>query len=167
MTRPTAAQAVRPRVQSSITSENLDDPALFADLASTSEGAVLIFRGRVREANEGRRVASMTYEAYEAMAERELADICHEAVGRFEVGAVSAAHRVGNLELGETSVAIAVASAHRDPCYAASRWIIEQIKERLPVWKHEHLVDGTSVWIGAPGEVGVPAARGDATESGR
>jgi len=84
------------------------------------------------------------------MAERELSAICREALERFDVGSLAAAHRVGDLGLGEVSVAIAVTSAHRDAGYAASRWIIETIKVRLPVWKHEHYEDGESHWVGAP-----------------
>ena len=138
------------RVRTWITTESLDGFQPFVELGSRADGAILIFQGRVRETNRGRTVARLSYEAYGEMAERELSAICHEAVDRFEVGAVFAAHRVGDLGLREVSVAIGVAAGHRDACYRASRWIIETIKTRLPVWKHEHYEDGGSHWVGAP-----------------
>lgn len=142
------------RVRAWITEESLDDFGLFQDIVeergSGADGAVLFFQGRVRDRNRGRAVSRLTYEAYGEMATRELTTICREALEQFDVGSVAAAHRVGDLALGEVSVAIAVTSAHRDDGYRASRWIIETIKVRLPVWKHEHYEDGESHWVGAP-----------------
>lgn len=142
------------RVRTWITRESLDDFGRFEnivrEIGSVEDGALLFFQGRVRRTNRGRAVSRLRYEAYGEMAERELAAIGHEALERFDVGSVAAAHRVGDLGLGEVSVAIAVTSAHRDAGYAASRWIIETIKVRLPVWKHEHYEDGESHWVGAP-----------------
>jgi len=148
------------RVRAWITRESLDDFAQFEDIVrdigSVEDGALLFFQGRVRRTNRGRTVSRLAYEAYGEMAERELSAICREALERFDVGSVAAAHRVGDLALGEVSVAIAVTSAHRDDGYRASRWIIETIKVRLPVWKHEHYEGGESHWVGAPaGEAGV------------
>lgn len=140
----------RGRVRTWITSESLDGFDPFRNLGSEADGAVLVFQGRVRETNRGRAVVRMTYEAYGEMAERELSVICREAFDRFDIGAVAAAHRVGDLDLGEVSVAVGVAAGHRDACYLASRWVMESIKERLPVWKHEHYADGDSHWVGAP-----------------
>ena len=137
------------RVRAWITTESLDGFEPFGELGSEADGALLVFQGRVRETNRGRAVARLAYEAYEEMAERELSAICHEAVDRFEIGAVAAAHRVGDLGLREVSVAVGVSAGHRDACYRASRWIMEAIKARLPVWKHEHYVDGDSHWVGA------------------
>lgn len=142
------------RVRAWITRESLDDFARFEDIVreigSVEDGALLFFQGRVRRTNRGLTVSRLTYEAYGEMAERELFAICHEALERFDVGSIAAAHRVGDLGLGEVSVAIAVTSAHRDDGYRASRWVIETIKVRLPVWKHEHYEDGESHWVGAP-----------------
>jgi molybdopterin synthase catalytic subunit len=89
----------------------------------------------------------MRYEAYEPMARTELGRIVEEAEERFEVSAVSAAHRLGELELEEASLVIAVSSPHRPAAYDASRWVLEEIKRRLPVWKHEHYTDGSSSWV--------------------
>ncbi|MCG8467430.1 MAG: molybdenum cofactor biosynthesis protein MoaE [Gemmatimonadetes bacterium] len=142
-TRPTS-------IRTAITPDPLDRFLGRAPLGSHSDGAVLVFEGRVRDTNEGRPVARLGYEAYVDMATRELDAICREAGDRFAVGAISAAHRVGELELGDVSVVVGVAAPHRDACYAASRWVIEEIKRRLPVWKHEHYSDGESAWVGAP-----------------
>jgi molybdopterin synthase catalytic subunit len=89
----------------------------------------------------------MRYEGYEPMARSELSRIVEEAERRFEVSAVAAAHRLGELGLEEASLVIAVSSPHRPAAYEASRWVLEEIKIRLPVWKHEHYTDGTSTWV--------------------
>lgn len=136
------------RIDTRITTASLDGLAAFEDLAAHSDGAVLIFQGRVRETNEDRAVSGLTYEAYGEMAEKELRAICEEAATRFDIGAVSAAHRIGELGLGEASVVIGVAAPHRADCYEASRFVIEEIKARLPVWKHERYVEGDSAWVG-------------------
>jgi molybdopterin synthase catalytic subunit len=78
-----------------------------------------------------------------------LRSICEEAAGRYSVGALRAIHRVGDLALGEVSVVIGVAAPHRADCYEASRFVIEELKRRLPVWKRERYVDGDAAWVGA------------------
>jgi len=133
-----------------ITKDSLDGLGMFENLGTHEDGAALIFQGRVRNTNDGRSVSSLSYEAYGEMAERELGVICREASQRFEVGSIEASHRIGDLALGEVSVAIGISAPHRDACYAASRWIIEEIKKRLPIWKHEHYRDGDSHWVGSP-----------------
>lgn len=137
-----------------ITDESLDGFEPFEGIGSSADGAAVVFQGRVRETNEGREVRRLEYEAYAEMAERELELICREAVERWEVGAIVAAHRTGTLEPGEVSVSIGVAAPHRGPSYDASRYVIEQIKQRLPIWKREHYADGSTSWVGA----GVEAA---------
>jgi molybdopterin synthase catalytic subunit len=113
----------------------------------------------VRETNEGRAVSGLAYEAYDEMAEKELRSICEEAAERFDVGALRAIHRIGELELGAVSVVIGVAAPHRVDCYEASRYVIEELKKRLPVWKHERYVGGDAAWVGA-----VHAPAGDPVE---
>ncbi len=146
----TADGAGEVAVETAITTESLDGTEVFRTLGSHADGAVLIFQGRVRQTNEGRAVSSLGYEAYGEMANSELRAICHEAAQKFEIGAISSAHRVGELALGEVSIVVAVSAPHRDQCYDASRWVIEEVKARLPIWKHEHYVDGESHWVGAP-----------------
>ena len=137
-------------VSTRITKDSLDGFGSFENLGTHEDGAVLIFQGRVRNTNDGRSVSSLSYEAYGDMAKQELGAICREASRRFEVGSIEASHRVGDLALGQVSVVIGIAAPHRDTCYAASRWVIEAIKERLPIWKHEHYQDGDSHWVGSP-----------------
>ena len=127
----------------------IDLAALIAEVAHTSTGATLLFVGTVRDVNDGRGVSGMEYSAYRSMAERELADIVREAAKQFATEHIVVEHRLGTLELGEASVAIAVAHPHRGAAYDANRYVIEQLKQRVPIWKLEHYVDGTREWVGA------------------
>lgn len=135
----------------SVTTWITDDPlgldAMGLDPGDGESGAVVLFAGRVRASNDGRQVVGLEYDAYPEMAESVLGDIAVEARERFRVSSVEAAHRTGSLRVGEVSVAIAVRAAHRADAYAASRYVIEQIKVRLPVWKREVYADGTSTWL--------------------
>jgi molybdopterin synthase catalytic subunit len=139
----------------------IDAAALLSEVANHANGASLLFVGTVREINAGRAVSGMEYSAYRAMAERELADIGREAAERFATDDIAIEHRLGTLELGEASVAIAVAHPHRGAAYDASRYVIEQLKKRVPIWKLEHYVDGTREWVGA--SMSVPAGQGGAS----
>ena len=128
-------------------SEDPIRPEELLNAGSTAEGAVSLFVGRVRDHNAGRQVKRLHYEAYDEMAERELLGILSEAAGRWEVGEVAAVHRIGSLELGETSLAVLVTAPHRATACEASRHIVEEIKRRLPVWKKEEYVDGQEEWV--------------------
>jgi molybdopterin synthase catalytic subunit len=110
-------------------------------------GGVVVFEGRVRDHHEGRAVVALEYEAYEELARREGARIVAEARVRFAPARVAAAHRFGRLELGEAAVVVVAASPHRQEAFAACRWVIDRIKESLPVWKREHYADGTAAWV--------------------
>lgn len=134
-------------VATSITREPIDPAAALAAVGEDADGAVLLFLGTVRDHNEGRAVRGMRYDAYESMAAKELGDIVAEVAGRFGVSRIMAVHRVGDLSVGEVSVAVAVSSPHRAEAYGASRGIMEEIKRRLPVWKEEHYVDGAARWL--------------------
>ncbi len=125
----------------------IDVTALTREVASTSNGATVLFVGTVRDVNDGRPVTGMEYSAYKTMAEREMNDIVREASEQFATTDVVVEHRLGALELGEASVAIAVAHPHRGGAYAASRYVIEQLKQRVPIWKLEHYTDGTREWV--------------------
>jgi molybdopterin synthase catalytic subunit len=115
------------------------------------DGAVLLFLGVVRDHAGGRSVSGMRYDAYEEMAAEVLAAIAAEAADQAGTDRVAVLHRVGDLEIGDVSVAIAVSTPHRAEAYGASRFVIEEIKKRLPVWKKEHYVDGETSWV--PGQV--------------
>ncbi|HTJ20948.1 MAG TPA: molybdenum cofactor biosynthesis protein MoaE [Gemmatimonadaceae bacterium] len=125
----------------------IDVTTLTHEVASTSNGATVLFVGTVRDVNDGRPVTGMEYSAYKSMAEREMSDIVREASEQYGTSDVVVEHRLGALELGEASVAIAVGHPHRDGAYAASRYVIEQLKRRVPIWKLEHYVDGTREWV--------------------
>jgi len=125
----------------------IDTSALLARVSRPSNGAVLLFVGVVRDVNDGRAVSGIEYSAYEPMAARELGDIASEAARRFGVSDIAIEHRLGELALEEASVGIAVAHAHRAEAYEASRWIIEEVKRRVPIWKREHYADGTREWV--------------------
>jgi molybdopterin synthase catalytic subunit len=125
----------------------LDASSLLAEVASLANGASVLFIGTVREVNDGRAVSGIEYAAYEGMAARELESIVSEAASRFDTHDIVVEHRIGELGLGDASVVIAVAHAHRAPAYEASRFVIEELKRRVPIWKREQYVDGTREWI--------------------
>ena len=125
----------------------LDPASLLGESLTPDDGAALLFWGVVRNHHDGRAVDHLEYRAYAAMAEREMLRIAEEAQQRFGTGGVRIVHRVGRLEVGEASVGIAVASAHRGDAYAASRYVIEELKRRVPVWKREGYLDGTTEWV--------------------
>jgi molybdopterin synthase catalytic subunit len=131
-----------------ITTEPIDAAALLAEVATLADGAVLLFWGVVRNENDGREVNGLEYEAYAEMAEAKLREIVAEAAQRWSVGEIAAVHRIGKLNIGEASVGIAVAAPHRAEAYEASRYVIEELKRRVPIWKREHYLDGPSAWLG-------------------
>jgi len=125
----------------------IDVAALLRDVGDSRNGATILFIGTVRDVNNGRAVTGMQYTAYHSMAERELSEIVREASAEFGTSDIVVEHRLGTLDLGEASVAIAVAHPHRGAAYDASRYVIEQLKRRVPIWKLEHYVDGTREWV--------------------
>lgn len=129
----------------------IDSAALIRAVSGPSHGAVLLFLGVVREVNDGREVSGIEYSAYEPMAARELSDIAQAAEVRFPSSAVAIEHRLGSLELEEVSVGIAVAHPRRAVAYDASRWIIEELKRRVPIWKREQYLDGQREWVDPTG----------------
>ncbi len=119
------------------------------ELTGSECGAQVVFWGVVREHNQGRPVLAVTYDAHAPLAEKTFREIGEEACTRWgEDLRVVILHRTGRLEVGEASVVIGVASAHRDEAYQASRYVIEQLKARSPIWKQEHYLDGDSEWLG-------------------
>ncbi|HEV2148159.1 MAG TPA: molybdenum cofactor biosynthesis protein MoaE [Longimicrobiaceae bacterium] len=130
-----------------VTRDPIDAAALLRDTVAPSDGAALLFWGVVRNEHGGRPVSHLEYEAYAPMAEAKLREIAAEARERWGTGEIAVVHRVGRLEVGEASVAIVVASPHRAEAYEASRYVIEELKRRVPVWKREGYVDGDSEWV--------------------
>jgi len=139
-------------MRSALTDQPIDTAALVAEVSRDANGAALLFVGTVRDINDGRSVTGIEYSAYRSMAEREMADIVREASEKFATPDVVVEHRLGELGLGDASVAIAVAHARRGAAYDASRYVIEQLKKRVPIWKLEHYVDGTREWVNASGQ---------------
>lgn len=127
----------------------LDPDALKRALVDARAGAFVAFEGWVRDHNEGRPVRSLDYEAYAALAEAEGDRILAEAKQKFPVLAAACIHRVGHLRLGDLAVWVGVSAAHRDAAFAACRYIIDETKARVPIWKKEHYADGASQWINA------------------
>lgn len=132
---------------SAIVTEPIDPAGILARVGADADGAQLLFVGVVRNHADGRPVAGMTYEAYVEMAEPVLGEIAGEAAALLGTDRVAVVHRVGDLAIGEASVAVAVSSPHRAEAYRASRHVIEEIKKRLPVWKREHYLAGDSEWV--------------------
>jgi molybdopterin synthase catalytic subunit len=130
-----------------VTSDALDASALLGSISSPSDGAVVLFWGIVRDHNEGRPVGHLEYDAYIPMAESVLSEIVDEASSRWDVGRIAVVHRIGRLEIGDASVGIAVASPHRAEAFEASRYVIEELKKRVPIWKREVYEDGDAEWL--------------------
>jgi molybdopterin synthase catalytic subunit len=119
--------------------------SLIAHLKRGEDGAVVVFDGIVRNHTQGRSTLYLDYEAYEAMALKQMQMLAQEALTRFSVRDTLLVHRLGKLHVGETSVLIAVASAHRGAAFDACRWLIDTLKKTVPIWKKEYFVDG-AVW---------------------
>ena len=134
-------------IRTAVVTEPIDTAAVLREVESPAHGASILFVGTVREENDGKPVDGMDYTAYVAMAEREMTAIAREAAEKFSGSFVVIVHRIGELAIGEASVAVATSHAHRDEAYSASRYAIEQLKARVPIWKREHYVDGTREWI--------------------
>jgi molybdopterin synthase catalytic subunit len=134
-------------VRFEITKSRIEPAVLLPALEDTAAGASVTFEGRVRSQNEGRAVLALEYEAYEPLARKEGDKILEEARAKFSILGVACFHRVGRLELGDLAVWVAVTSAHRAEAFEASRYVIDQVKARVPIWKKEHYSDGSTGWI--------------------
>ena len=130
-----------------ITRDPIDPQSVLGRVGSSTDGAVILFMGVVRDHNEGSGVTGLTYEAYDEMAGRVLNEIAGEAARRLGTPRIAVVHRTGELAVGEVSVAIAASSPHRAESFDAARYVIEEIKKRLPVWKKEHYVSGGAEWL--------------------
>jgi len=131
-----------------IVSERIDTDAVVAAVGSPGVGAVVTFLGTTRDHNDGRSVTRLEYEAYPAMAVAEMRKIAATARERWAIAAIAIVHRIGIVPVGEASVVIAVAAAHREPAFAACHFAIDRLKEVVPIWKKEHFAGG-EVWIGS------------------
>jgi len=134
---------------SAIVDAPIDVARIIGRVSRSANGATVLFLGTVREVNDGRDVTGIEYTAYRSMAERELAAIVEEAAALADSNDVAVEHRLGELAVGDCSVAVAVAHPHRARAFEAARYVIEELKERVPIWKREQYVDGTREWVRA------------------
>jgi molybdopterin synthase catalytic subunit len=137
-----------------IHSSAIDSAALARELTDRQAGALVTFEGWVRNRNDGQPVESLEYEAYTALAEKEGERILAEARARFAITGAAGVHRTGHLQLGEVAVWVGVTAEHRGAAFDACRYIIDEAKARLPIWKKEHYRSGATTWINC-------ATRGD------
>lgn len=145
-------------IHAAIVHDAIDHAEVLSRVGAREDGAALLFLGMVRDHADGRPVTGMSYESYEEMAAPVLREIATEAARRIGSDRVAVVHRVGDLDIGEVSVAIAVSSPHRAEAFDASRYVIEEIKKRLPVWKKEHYADGAQQWVAGTVPPGAGAA---------
>ncbi len=127
----------------------IDPQSLKNSMENGSSGACVTFEGWTRNQNEGKTVRLLEYSAYKPLAEKEGARILQEALDRFEIEKAVCVHRVGTLEIGDIAVWVGASSAHRGPAFEACRYIIDETKTRVPIWKKEHYQNGDSGWINA------------------
>lgn len=130
-----------------LSSTRIDEQTLKARLAEARAGALVTFEGWVRNHNEGQDVVLLEYEAMRSLAEKEAEKIVAEAKEKFSIYNAICVHRVGALQIGELAVWLGVTAAHRGAAFDASRYIIDEIKTRLPIWKKEHYKNGSSGWV--------------------
>ena len=134
-------------MRAAIVEHALDASALTAEVASASHGATIVFIGTVRDVNEDRDVTGLDYRAYVPMAEKEMAAILREAEARWVPVHIVCEHRIGELALGDASVVIVVAHPHRGEAFDACRYVIEELKKRVPIWKRERYASGELAWV--------------------
>ena len=146
--------------RTAIVRERIDAQAWLERIKQPADGAAVMFEGVVRDNTRGRRTLYLDYEAYEPMALKQMAELTEEARSRFAIREAAIIHRLGRLEIGETSVLIVVASAHRAATFDACRWLIDTLKRTVPIWKKEYF-EGGAVWAdGEPFPAEIPSAAG-------
>jgi MoaE-MoaD fusion protein len=155
--QPAGQNAQRPRY-ALIVHDVIGTQRIVDGLKRGEDGAVLVFEGVVRNQTRGRRTLYLDYEAYEEMAVEQMESLANQALQQFKIRDLTIVHRLGRLEIGETSVLIAVLSAHRGAAFDACRWLIDTLKRTVPIWKKEHFEDGV-VWAdGEPFPAEIPRA---------
>jgi molybdopterin synthase catalytic subunit len=146
--------------RASIVRDPIDTEGVLGRMKQGADGAAVVFEGVVRNQTRGRRTLYLNYEAYEEMALRQMEGLAEQALKQFQVRDAAVVHRLGRLEIGETSVLIVVASAHRAAAFDACRWLIDTLKRTVPIWKKEYFEDG-AVWAdGEPFPAEIPRSQG-------
>ena len=136
-------------IRAGLTRDAIGTQELIVEVSESGNGATSVFIGTVRSQNNGRDVQSIEYSAYEPMAEKEILSILREASEQYGVNNIVAEHRLGEIQIGEASIVIVAADPHRAPALDALRYVIEQVKKRVPIWKLEHYADGERSWVSA------------------
>lgn len=131
----------------------IDSAAERHALAANAAGACVVFEGWVRNHNDGRSVERLDYQAYAELANNEGERIIAEAISKFEITDARCVHRIGSLAIGDIAIWVGVAAAHRGAAFDACRWIVDQVKIHVPIWKNEHYADGNSGWLHPDGTV--------------
>ena len=134
-------------IRSAILREPIDVARLISSAAAPEAGALSVFVGTVRNRNDGRGVVGIEYSAYEPMAEKELERITTDASERFDINALIVEHRIGALSIGDASVVVVTGAEHRSAAMECTRFVIDEIKKRVPIWKLEQYADGTREWV--------------------
>ncbi len=130
-----------------ITKEEIDLGALAHAVEDPAAGAIVTFAGATRNETDGRQVLSLTYQAYDGMAESKLFEVAEQARERFDILKIAVLHRVDTLPVGGVSIGIAVSAGHRPAAFEACRFLIDTIKKEVPIWKREVFADGESAWV--------------------
>jgi len=146
--------------------EPLDLARVIAAVSSPERGGIATFLGLVRDHHGGRAVVRLEYSAYVPMAEQECAVILDEARARWPMAQVALEHRIGALAIGDAAVAVAAAAPHREEAFAACRYVIEEVKRRVPIWKREFYADGSVGWVDPTAPGGAVPARPEAGQAG-
>lgn len=140
-----SASTERPSAPIALVRQPIETDSIVAAIKAGADGAVVVFDGIVRDNTRSRKTLFLDYEAYEQMALEQMQALVARAIETYPVREIALVHRLGKLEIGETSVLIVVASAHRGAAFDACRWVIDTLKKTVPIWKKEHFVDG-AVW---------------------
>ena len=130
-----------------LTHDPIDPAALLQAVMRRDCGGVVLFLGTVRDLTDGNMTMALEYEAYAGMAEKELCDIAEQAHGRWPIGALAVVHRLGKLAIMDVAVGVAVSCPHRGDAFEAARFVIDEVKKRVPIWKRDHTPDGTAAWV--------------------
>ncbi|NYI46573.1 molybdopterin synthase catalytic subunit [Nocardioides aromaticivorans] len=132
-----------------ISDEPLSVDSVLASLEDPTAGGLVLFVGRVRDHDGGQGVTGLSYSAHPSALER-LQDVCDRIAGEYDVTAVAAVHRVGDLDIGDLAVVVATTAGHRGSSFEASRALIDTLKAEVPIWKHQRFADGSDEWVGSP-----------------
>lgn len=150
--KPLETSPIRPRIAEALPMielihEPIQTDRVLRDVQSTLAGAVVVFLGTTREFTNGKQTVRLGYEAYPEMARQQLTELERQAREKWPLIGCALVHRLGEVPLGETSIIVAVSSAHRRDAFAAAEWLMDRIKQDVPIWKQEHWSDGSSEWI--------------------